>query len=334
MRYLKQLLSFFVVSFVASSLATAAATEAKVVKVTGDARVQLPGQTSSVVVTEGMALPQGATITTGNGEVWLSSFPGATAAIRHNSSVRVGELGTTEDGKRKALLELSRGRVTSTLDPTKSGITNYSIRTPKGVAAARGTVLDVSFEQSATTGEGEMTVGALSGTVTVTLINSSGNTVTLSLPVGNVVTSGGGAAMTAGGNPVTVTVAEAVAAGTISEQDLKDIVQFVATAVTASDTGYSNQAAQTLVRTVVASAVTAVGANSDAANSYIATAQTAVGSNSALSDAVTSGSRDAGQATPPPTTTPGGSSNTPQTPIIDPNNSVDPGQIKTSPSGG
>lgn len=294
MRILKQLLSFVLVSFVAGSLASAAGYEAKVVKVTGDARAQLPGQSSPVAITEGMTLPQGAVITTGNGEVWLSGFPGATAAVSHNTSLRIGELGTDTEGKRKALLELSRGRVSSTLDPSKSSVTNYSVRTPKGVAAARGTVLQVSYEADARTGDDEMTVVALSGTVTVTLINSNNTTVTLSLPVGNAVTTGGGTATTNEGAPASVSLADAVASGLVSADDLKEVVQFVAAAVTGADSGYSDGAAQTLVETVVGSAVNAVGSGSTTATEIISTALSSVSGNSALSNAVTNGASGAG----------------------------------------
>lgn len=292
MRYLKQLLSFVVVSFVASSLATAAAPEAKVVKVSGDARVQLPGQSSPVQVTEGMLLPQGSTITTANGEVWLSGFPGATAAVHPNSSVNLSELGTNSDGKRKALLELTRGKITSTLDPSKSGVTNYSVRTPKGVAAARGTAFEVIFAQSATTGEGEMTTVTLSGTVTVTLHMADDKVVTLSLPVGNAVTSGGGSAEL---NGTSVTIAEALSNGTISAEDLKQAVLAVVGAVTGGGNGYSDATGQALIKAAVGASVAAVGANSADATAIIDAARNAVGSNSALSGAVDAGATAGGQ---------------------------------------
>jgi len=68
--------------------AEAQATEAKVLKITGSATVQLPGQSAAVALVEGMSLPAGSTITTGAGsEVQVQPFAGGLSSVGQNSTV-------------------------------------------------------------------------------------------------------------------------------------------------------------------------------------------------------------------------------------------------------
>ena len=143
-------------------------TEAKVLKITGSsAQVQLAsGETRPLV--EGESLPQGATILTGAGtEVYVAPMEGTVATIKPNSSVGLEQLSVTKDGgavtKQTALLNLKSGNLVSSLDPTKKNINNYGVRTPKGVAAARGTVFTVNVNgvnYRVVTGTGSVTISA------------------------------------------------------------------------------------------------------------------------------------------------------------------------------
>src|SRR5690606_18113253 len=85
------------------------------------------------------------------------------------------------------LLDLKKGNIISTIDPSKKSINNYGVRTPKGVAAARGTVYGTSVTFTAD-GESNTTVATLNGFVTLNL----GNGVSVDVPFGQV-TSGGAA---------------------------------------------------------------------------------------------------------------------------------------------
>lgn len=148
----KSFLSLFI-AIIASFTAVFAqaaetASEAVVLKVTGDVKATLPGK-SSAPVKVGDKLPQGTLIETStNSAVDLQVFSGTTTTIQSESQVDISKLSlTSENGqitKQNAELDLKLGTVVSSLDPAKKSINNYSVRTPKGVAAARGTVYTVN----------------------------------------------------------------------------------------------------------------------------------------------------------------------------------------------
>ena len=146
---------------------------ARIVRINGDANqasVTNPGA-AAVAAAVNLSIAEGASIETKAGvEVFVETFPGAVATIRQNSRVRLTSLrlvaAGADAGKRAAELELQRGSVISTLDPAKQAITKYGIKTPRGVAAARGTVYGVSVIPAATGGDNS-SVLVLSGTVVI-----------------------------------------------------------------------------------------------------------------------------------------------------------------------
>jgi len=132
-----------------------ATAQAIVLKVTGTVHAISAGQTESVIVKVGDKLPQGATIVTdANSEVDVQAFNGAVATIKAGSTVNLEKLSvTTADGvvtKQTALLSLKVGVILSEIDPANHNINDYSIRTPKGVAAARGTSYGVQVKTDGT----------------------------------------------------------------------------------------------------------------------------------------------------------------------------------------
>lgn len=134
-----------------SAAAVKQATEATVLRLNGIARTRLPGGTDDVQLAEGAKLPKGATIITEDAaELYLQPFPGVIATIRPRSTVSIERLSlTVDDGivkKQTALLNLTAGSVISTVDPAKRDINDYGVRTPKGIAYARGTSFTVSVE--------------------------------------------------------------------------------------------------------------------------------------------------------------------------------------------
>ncbi len=145
----------------------------------------------------GAALPVGAVIQTGSGaEVSLRFFDGTVANVLADSELTIERLDAEVQGghnaKETTTLNLQRGTVVASLDPAKKGITNFSVRTPRGIAVAKGTVFAVRVTQD----KANATVGTMSGVVT--FITDRGE---ISVAFGQA--SSGGAAQT---------VAEAVAA--------------------------------------------------------------------------------------------------------------------------
>lgn len=148
--------------FLLSSLAISAATGATILTVKGS--VQSTDQTA---LQAGATLPVGSVVRTGGGaEATLRFFDGTVATVLSDSEVAVERLDAqTVAGvnvKETTVLNLTRGTVVASLDPAKKDVTSFSVRTPRGVAIARGTVFAVRVTQD----QANATVGTMSGTVT------------------------------------------------------------------------------------------------------------------------------------------------------------------------
>ncbi|MBL9218121.1 MAG: FecR domain-containing protein [Opitutaceae bacterium] len=154
----------------APALAQTTQTQATVARVTGAATVTLPDG-STTPLTAGMKVAQGSTITTGaDGDVYLESHAGYVTSIKHDSIVAVDEISVTTEGgqvkEERTMLDLKSGNLVAKLDPKKKSVNNYQVRTPKGVAAARGTVFTVMFR-----GE-KYSVAVVNGSVSIVPVNN------------------------------------------------------------------------------------------------------------------------------------------------------------------
>ncbi len=154
------------VGMAASAFAQSTAAEATVARVTGTVTATL-ADGSTVAVQQGTKLPQGATITTGDkSEAYLVSHGDTTSVITANSVVEIAELSTTSAGgkvtEQKATLDLKSGNLVAKLNPANKSVNQYNVRTPKGVAAARGTVFTVSYKG------GNYQIAVVNGVVTIT----------------------------------------------------------------------------------------------------------------------------------------------------------------------
>ncbi len=283
---------FALFAFAAGVLASAHAHQATVLKVQGSAEVQLPGQTTSQPVTVGMVVPEGSTITTAaGGEVYLEAIPGAVATITPETTVLVEKLSVTKQGEtvtaQEALLDLKKGNIISTLDAAKKAVNRYGVRTPKGVAAARGTVYGTSVVFTAS-GTSNTTVATLDGVVTLNL----GNGVTVDVPFGQAASGGSDqagattatleAAIAASGQTgltVAALLQEAVAAvagnvaANTSAAGGADTATAVLAAVVSAASSAQPQLAAEFVETAVAAAVTtgsATGGSTAAVNTAVA----------------------------------------------------------------
>lgn len=148
--------------FLVCAVAAAAASTATVVAVKGS--VQTADRQS---LQAGAALPVGALVrTSGGSEISLRFFDGTVATVLADSEVIVERVEAQQQGDRNVtettVLNLQRGTVVASLDPAKKDITRFSVRTPRGVAVAKGTVFAVRVTQD----KANATVGTMSGVVT------------------------------------------------------------------------------------------------------------------------------------------------------------------------
>ncbi len=104
---------------------------------TGD--VQISSDGTNFVPAEGaQSIPAGTTIRTGaDSSAVVVPMQGAAVQVASNTTVTLESLFTGT--KRTAELQLRSGTVSALLDPTRATATDFRIRTPQGVAAARGT---------------------------------------------------------------------------------------------------------------------------------------------------------------------------------------------------
>jgi hypothetical protein len=178
--------------------------EAFVASVSGSVTVLKPGAAAPTAVVIGETLPEGSVITTGDdGSALIESHKGVQTGVGAKSSVAVGVHTVSADGVRTAVIDLKQGTTVSVLDPSKRSVNNYAVRTPKGVAAARGTTYSTKVTLSSG-GVATVTVNTLTGAVSFSV---GGETV--SVTAGN----------SANSNSTTVTtIAQALAAANPQEQ--------------------------------------------------------------------------------------------------------------------
>lgn len=120
-------------------------TEATITRVTGTATFSVGGGAAQPLAV-GARLPQGAEITTADlSDVMIQAHDGIVAIAGSNTTVTIDQLSVSANGVRNAAIGLKSGNLASSLDPARKNLNNYSVRTPKGVAAARGTTYSVSY---------------------------------------------------------------------------------------------------------------------------------------------------------------------------------------------
>lgn len=213
----------------------AAARDAKLVAVNGS--VVVTGANGEALrAAPGTVLPEGGSILTqSGGEATVEFFEGTVSVIQPDSHVVIerhydGGAG----GKETTVLQLETGAVVTSLDPAKRPVTDFRVRTPKGEAAAHGTIFAVKVTQDRPQG----TVTTMSGTVT--FVTDQGE---VTVAFGHV--SSGGAAQS---------VADAVKANPGLAADILQATAGVARAVGEGAVGNTDQSPN-LVTTVLAALV-------------------------------------------------------------------------------
>ena len=149
---------------------------------------------TTAVMKAGDKLSVGTVITTGpSGAADIQVFNGAVATIRPDSTCNLEKLSVTTSGgvvtKQTALLDLKVGTIASNIDPANHNINDYGIRTPKGVAAARGTAYTVNVTSN---GRTQVFVSSSAITFTVTtMVNGQPVTTSQTVPAGSQITVSG-----------------------------------------------------------------------------------------------------------------------------------------------
>ena len=171
MKTIRLTLSFLAVAMGALvASAQQAPVEAVVASFVGAVTVTAPGSSVAVPAVVGQKLPEGSTVTTAAGATALiESHEGISTGLGSGATAVIGAHSVNADGVRTAVIDLKEGTTVSVLDPSKRKINNYGVRTPKGVAAARGTTYSCTVKLSSG-GQAIVTVNTLTGAVNFSIV--------------------------------------------------------------------------------------------------------------------------------------------------------------------
>ncbi len=167
-----RLIHFF--AFLAFALCAAlglSAQSVRVIFVTGQAQIQAPGEASLRPLAKGEVVTLGARIVTGaDGRVALTPLPGVKALITPNTDLLLESASETAqaDGTlaAAATLDLKQGAVVTDILKQDGVSYDYNVRTPRGLAGARGTNYTVGVNAA-----GIETVVVSEGSITFNLID-------------------------------------------------------------------------------------------------------------------------------------------------------------------
>lgn len=121
-------------------------TDGKLSIVVGDVTVAPPGGGAAVAAKQGDAVKIGSTIKTGAGaRAVLVTTRQSAVRIAENSEVVVEDL-QDSDATPKVLLDIKNGSMGALIQPQAQTAMDFRIKTPSGVAAARGTFYAVAVE--------------------------------------------------------------------------------------------------------------------------------------------------------------------------------------------
>lgn len=130
--------------FIFAGTMQAAPVKALVNSVSGTVEFAPPGSTSFSPLKKGQELGAGSTVRTGDdGKAIIVTTPGSAIEVGNGSNLKITELAFAKSGstvtQQKAHLELTSGVVSALIDHNTPKVTDFSIQTPQGAAAARGT---------------------------------------------------------------------------------------------------------------------------------------------------------------------------------------------------
>jgi hypothetical protein len=147
--------------------------EAVISSFVGTVTVTAPGATAAVPAVVGQKLPEGSTVITGKGaSALIQSHEGISTGLGEKATAVVGSHSVNAEGVRTAVIDLKTGTTVSVLDPSKRKINNYGVRTPRGVAAARGTTYSTTVTLNSG-GQVVVTVNTLTGAVNFSIVGGA-----------------------------------------------------------------------------------------------------------------------------------------------------------------
>ena len=158
-------LCFVLAVFFCQASGIAAPVEAKVKSVSGQVEWLEPGSQVFKPLAKGAMLPVGSSIKTGkDGEAIIVAVPGAAIRVAPSTLLTLGENDFAKDGdkvtSRQATIDLHAGTVSALIQHNERDVTDFKIKTPQGVAAARGTFYGVTVDEN-----GQVCVAVKEGSV-------------------------------------------------------------------------------------------------------------------------------------------------------------------------
>lgn len=142
----------------------------RVLSVSGEATIQMPGEAAPRAVQKGDTVVVGARIITGDGaRVIITPLPGVNSIIAPKSDVVIERVSETRAPgasvtQHTAVLDLRTGAVTTDLQKREGVALDYGVRTARGLAGARGTTYTIGVNEA-----GVQTVVVADGVITLTL---------------------------------------------------------------------------------------------------------------------------------------------------------------------
>ncbi len=145
----------------------------RVLVATGEVTIQAPGDAAPRPAVKGDVVPVGSRLVTGPGaRLVLTPFPGIKSMLAENSSLVVERAqSVAQSGSatlQQATLDLKTGVLVSDLEKQAGVAYDYSVKTPRGVAGARGTIYAVAIDVS-----GIESVLVSDGSIQITLSDGS-----------------------------------------------------------------------------------------------------------------------------------------------------------------
>lgn len=285
MKYIFRLFSLCFFVSAAALHAESTNVQGTVLAVKGTASVSMASGQSTVKTGESVGVNT-RIVTTPGAEVTVRLFTGTVVVVQPESEVTIEALSvTTRNGiitKEISVLNLTKGAVVTTLDPAKKDVSDYRVRTPRGVAVAHGTVFAVRVTQD----QENATLSTMSGTVT--FVTDRGE---FTVSFGQVSNGSG-----------VMTVAEAVAADPSLAQVLVNAATSVAAAIGAGNSGItSNQINTVLAAMVDVAAQASPSQAGEVAGNVLAAAAPALGANAAQTTQIIAAAAVAGAVKTDPT---------------------------------
>ncbi len=137
--------------------------DATVKTVRGKVEYLFPGSNQYLPLRAGMKIPIGTIVKTGfNGEAVIVVVPGVAIKVAKETDITI-EQPEGDPAKNNALIDLRQGSLSALRDHSATNLPlgDFKVKTPQGVAAARGTFFAVVVDQ------GETYVGVSQGKVQV-----------------------------------------------------------------------------------------------------------------------------------------------------------------------